>query len=1055
MQHIHPLFLEELRLTTRARVELWEFYPSDETEYSPENAIARFANTGHNFTDAQWAEIIAAGLLPSGTAKQGGFRFDGQNYPRRVISRGDIRRYLGKQANTVSLSLANNDFALSHFVTDYRLEGMWVICRTPSLKVPTESLVLFAGRCSKPSKTSPELTVTISQDTGASDDEIPSRKLNVICPLAVDFKGKACRGNKPLSEHTAAYRAATDCPGTREFCNSVGNLDNNQGISFTPISGNFSYQVEETRRFLLFFTKKKKRTVSAQWSSVSDAQQDQPIPECGGLVQVEAVPLMHADTGAKVKYLQALCGQDTDEVFNVVIRDKQYLPAPDTGTQQVALGKFGSQGQPESVQFPGAGKFSGLTWVEGVALGSDPADANDSSPTVTAILRARKFETPTAQGVFSEDTISWTDCGPYMVRHYLVNNGRILRSQMDDESVVESAKKTFEPVVDDTGFEQLVLPRTLTGGVDFKAYASAGGFGAATIDKILLMMAQGKRITGGYGQLVEAYYRYINQTNLPTFVAAHRKVRRRYTTNFVLKEQTKLGDFIHDILLPTFNGQLIYSAQGKIQIRVDGPAVGTYLREAIASGVTDLPVEDVTVWQRRLGSLIVLGAHTAAAELVRVKDWRYAQHASPLATTGSATGTLTVALSSATLTGGNDTIPNQCTVTLGGTVSAGSKVTLTIDGIAVDYTAQAGDDRDAIAGYLAATINGEPTLNRYIRADWTDTNGSVIILKAKTGVLELYAATTKPHAVREELVRVETAFGGSSEYDQKIRENSFEWPLGERASSYNRFKGEIRSITHDWATVPIERNVIWHQKAVRRTNTLDVNLSAVDTAHQAARLLKIKAGKERVCDWFCSFVAGGDALLLDLGDVIAVSHYSSDRLVYVPVVIEDITVDKDQHARIVARLYRSEIYDDRIAAIDSPIVMPLGGYTRLAFTASASTNLLTIPGHSLLANDVIYVAADQGATLPAPLAENTPYYVVSVSGNNVGISETLGGAGIDLTTDGSGALYVLIGLSNNTDVPNPNGPGSGGPSDTGLGLPKDPPDYPLDGYGTGGGLLLS
>ena len=1048
MQVIHPQFLVELRAKERSVVELWEFYSQDETDFSdPSKAVARFSNVGTE-NSYNWVSEFAWPRPVGVPANGGGYTWQGHAYERRVVSRGDIRRFLGKQANTVSLTLTNADFALSRLVTDYRMEGMWVQVRQPSLTAPNESLILFAGRCSKPDECYPSLTVTISQDTGA-DVDFPARKLNVICPLAKDFKGVACRGGKPLSEHTAAYQAAVECNGSRKQCSEYGNLENNQAYSFVPVTGTFSYQTVETQRFLLFFQRKKKRIASAPYSSVSDAQQDLVIPECGGLVQVEGVPLMHVDKGAKVAFLHALCEGEIDGAFNVAIRDKQYLPAPDTGTQQVATGKYGSQGQPESVQFPGAGTFSGTAYLEGVAVGSDPADANDSSPTVTAVLRARKFETPDNAGNFAEDQLEWTDCGPYMVRHYLVTLGRMLRSQIDNESVIAAAKKTFEPVVDDTGFEQVVLPSNLTGGVDFRAYASAGGFGAATIDKILLLMSQGKQITGGYGQLVEAYYRYRDQNTLPTYVAPNRKIRRRYTTNFVIKEQDKLSNAIFDIILQSFNGQLIYSANGQVQIRVDGPAPHTYLADLAAPTATTIAVEDVRPWLNALNTLVIVSPHTEAAELTKVVGYAYDQVTDdPIDVIPSASGTLTCAASSATLIGGDDNTPASSTITVGGSVSAGASVSLTIDGITVDYTCQADDDRDAVAGYLAATINGEPTLRRYLRADWS--GESTFKLELKTGYLTLADALTKDHALADEVLRVEAAYGGNTQYDLRYREDSFKWPLGGRASSYNRFAGEIRSITHDWANVPIERNVITHQRQVRKTNTLEMNLSAVDNAHQAARLLKITAGKHRTCDWYCSFAAPGDALLHDVGDVIAVSHYSSDKLNFVPVVIEDIVVDRNQEARLVCRLYHSKIYDDRIASIDSPLLFPLQSGTKLSATADSTTDKLTLTSHSLVVGNVVYVTTGAGGVLPSPLVEGTPYYVQNVSGNDIKLSLTNGGSAIDLTTNGTAPFYVLTGLSANTDTPPVNVPSTGTPG-SGLGGINDG-DYTRDGYGTGGGV---
>lgn len=900
MQQISPDFLDELRVPTRQRVELWEFFTSDETDFEdPSKAVLRVANVKHTFAELE--------------------------YRARVTSRGDVRRFLDKQKNTVSLTLSNVDLEMTEFVSNYRLEGMWVQLRVPSTRAPGESLILFGGRCNKPDELDGQTCqLSIDQDFGGDEEEIPSRKLEVLCPLARDFKGVACRGAAALSTKSATYQAAATCNGTRRQCVDYGNEDNFAGCIFTPISGTFSYTVEEKKRFLLFFTKTKRRTVSAPWSSVSDFQQNTPIPEVAGIVQCEGVGVAHADTGTKVKFLQAFADGPVEAFYELRIRDKQYLPDPDNPNTE--LGTYGSQSQGASTQFSGAGKFSGTAYAEGEAIGSDPSDANDSQPTVTAIVKGRSnFDLPDLQGDF---TLSgWSDCGPYMLRWYLINKAHLLESQIDNESVLTAGQRTFEPVIDDTGFEQAVLSSGLTGGVDFKSFASASGFGAKTVDKIALMLAQGKKVTGGYGQLVQAYYRYINQTAPPAFIVPNRKIRRRYTTNFRLDESTKLRDFIWDILLPSFNGRLVYSAAGKVQIRVDGPADSTYITTDTSIGVTprEIRVEDVTRWMRNFNALCLVGAHQKTAQVNRVLAVEYLALSPAITLTCAATSTLTATASGATLTGGSSAVPDAGTVTLGGTVSAGAEVAITVDGVAVEYTAESGDDRDAIAGLLAATINGHPILKRYIRALWDQTNSpSVIRIETKCGVLRLETDLTEDHVRGEEVIRIEAAFGGSSSYDRKVRDNSFKWPLGSRQSSVNRVEGNFRSAVHDWALTPISADATTHQKQTRRTKKEEINLSAVDNAHQAARLLKIALGKRRACDWFCSFGASADALLLDVGDVIAASHYSGKTYVRnVPVVIEDIIIDRNQDARIVGRLYKSEIYNDQVAELGTQILMPL------------------------------------------------------------------------------------------------------------------------------------
>lgn len=952
MQTISPAFRAELQANPRRRVELWEFFAQDEVDFSPAKAQFRF-----------------------GTAK---YIFQGFEYASRVLNRGDIKRYLGKETNRVSLSLNNADLLFSGLVNQFRFEGMWAQCRIPSVTVLGESLVIFGGRCQKPDMLNHlKADLSIIQDLAGGEQEIPARTMETLCPLAADFKGEACRGLVPLTSKSAQYQAATECPGTRRACVYYENEANFQGVLFRPISGTFSYQVEEAKRFLIFFRRRVRRTVSAPWSSVSDANEDKVIPEVGGVVQVETVPVMHADTGTRVRYLGFIADGEIDGIFEPKIRDKEYLPAPDF--VELAYGKYGSQGQPEVGKFPGAGKFSGTAWIACDAIGSNPSDANDSAPTVTVVARGRKIALPNATGEFTER--GWSDCGVYLTRHYLTTLGRIPVELIDDQSVIEAAIKTFEPVIDDTGAEQAVLPNTLTGGIDFRAFAAASGFGAATIDRIVLMMAQGRVITGGYGQLVDAYYRYINQTRPPAYITPLRKVRRRYTSNYVLMERQQLRDFLHDILLPSFNGQLIFSAAGRVQIKVDAPADNTYLVEDtnLAASPREITVEDITRWQRNLNKLCLIGAHQSTAQVNKVLGARYAGLTDPITLTVTATGTIT-ATASGNLTGGDSTKPDRAVVTLGGSVSAGAKVTITLDGQMLDYTAQAGDDMRGIAGYLSALVNGHSRLRRYVRAVWND--GLTITLETKIGVLTLESNLAANHNATEEVIRIAAAFGGASPYDQKILENTFEWPLGSRQSATNQVYGAYRSVVNDWSTDKIVRDSTAHQKQTHTLKKEEINLSAVDTAHQAARLLKIALGKKRLCDWFCDFSATGDALLLDVGDVIAVSHYTgAGNIQSIPVVIEDLTLDKEQRSKIIGRLYKSEIYDDTINEIGPQILMPLQtGTATNTDTPSPNQPRPTGAGNSGLGDDPYPVdyPHGHGGLSTASAAPEEPNYIVIV-----------------------------------------------------------------------------
>lgn len=902
MENISPELLICLGADTAKFVELYEFFSPEEANLIPANALARFSTTSYTF--------------------------DGQAYERKIVGRSDIKSQEGKQTNQTTIEMVNVDGWLSEFMTLYDVEGLWCQIRLVCPEYPTQSLVIFGGKVELPDDVGYQTgTITVVQDVYGGVGEIPQRTQGAQCPLK--FKGKACRGNQPIASKTTTYQQATRCNKSFNQCLQYGNEVNYGGFRFVPISGTFSYTVEEVKRFLLFFKKKKRRTVSATFSSVSDAKEDTAIPLVFGTTQVEALPVMHADTGANLKFLSALCEGPIDGVFEVRVRDKQYQPV--ISNYAFAVGQYGSESQPASVQFPGAGKFSGTAWIEGSLLGSDPTDANDSAPTLTAIVRGQVIDLPNPADGFSFTSQGWSDCGPYIVRYLLKTFGNLKDWLSDDESFVVAGLKTFEPVIDDTGVEQSILPQQVQGGVDFKAFASASGFGAATVDRIALMMAQGKVITGGYGQLVEAYYRYINQQQPPGFISPVRKVRRRYTTNFEVDTKTELATLLEDMILPSFNGKLVASLAGKTRLKVDGPVPGGILQDAIITpGATSLNVDDITPFLFYRGQILV-GAHTPTAEIARVNATRYSTAGNAITLTAVGASGIAATVSGATLSGGDAAQPATGTVTLSGTVAAGSTITITIDGTPVSFTCAAGDDLIALAGYMAAMINAHTVLRRFIRAEWNVSQGAVIRLVCKLGTIDLVNSLTSTHEVLKEILPVTAVYSG-----RNIEEKSFRWKPGSNLKAINRVEGAYRAAVNDWAETSIWRDAEAHQDKTGQVNKYDLNLSAVDNGHQAARLCKIKMGKVYVARQRFSLKTGRQAIRHEIDDLVVVDYVHGRKIFRnIPAKIEAITIDRRLQVQLDLRIYRSEIYDDTINELTPQILYPLD--------ASTGTNISPTP----------------------------------------------------------------------------------------------------------------
>lgn len=75
------------------------------------------------------------------------------------------------------------------------------------------------------------------------------------------------------------------------------------------------------------------------------------------------------------------------------------------------------------------------------------------------------------------------------------------------------------------------------------------------------------------------------------------------------------------------------------------------------------------------------------------------------------------------------------------------------------------------------------------------------------------------------------------------------------------------------------------------------------------------------------------------------------------------------------------------------------------FTA-ATSDTCTADGKA--PEDDTQVSVISTGSLPAPLVETVPYYIINSSGSTFKLSTSVGGAAVNITTSGSGAHYLQI-----------------------------------------------
>lgn len=79
-----------------------------------------------------------------------------------------------------------------------------------------------------------------------------------------------------------------------------------------------------------------------------------------------------------------------------------------------------------------------------------------------------------------------------------------------------------------------------------------------------------------------------------------------------------------------------------------------------------------------------------------------------------------------------------------------------------------------------------------------------------------------------------------------------------------------------------------------------------------------------------------------------------------------------------------------------------------AFSALASSDVLSVPGNGFLADDPVRLIKLDDSPLPTGLVEGTTYYCRDISGNTLKLAASVGGAAINVTADGSGQIVKII-----------------------------------------------
>lgn len=682
--HTEPIVLVDL-------VELYEgsYVPDPVIGFDPADAIETFAGQ----------EITHNGIA----------------YRREMVSRGDTTRNMGEKTNSTSFQFSNISKYMATLAQSRTMEGLYCVIRTVAPSVTDDSLTLFVGRCNKPGDIDKKsFPLSAQQDFGNINVEVPPRLFTAEDP----------NGRTPSD---LLY----------------------EGFRILPLMGNFSIPVTtaSTSFFGRLFGKKKTANETRQWSSLDATPYGSVVPMHFGRVQVEGIPLFFSDIGYSLVGLWAWGEGRVDRITNVVVRDENLTLA----TQRDAFGDPGgtltNQFAVNPSDYPQGAIAHGYlskTAYTVLSIRGSAGDVVDEAPIVTALIRGLRIPVPNASGVYASS--AWSD-NPVNVARFILTDPRLVGINsgfMEDSVNYLTSLHCDEPLIDDSNGEVSLITSTdqPQGGTNIRRFRSTG---VLTPRWILYNYLGDVSIIP---EEVDNTYTSFDPTNIPSTFAINRLLRRRYVINFPLTERVRAVDCLYKTVNPAAKLFLRVNKKGKYEIRSEKSADSSHLRAATAAGATSLLIKDVTPWKTGpdlLTGRLLTGFGLITSEVRNVSSATYTADGNAVTLAASDTGGITATASGANLSGGSTTVQASGTVTIGGTPGAGDTATIAIDGIASTHTLNADDTTGTPAAMLAAYINANLKLNKYIKATWLAASPTIVTIQSKQGVLNLDSALLKAH----------------------------------------------------------------------------------------------------------------------------------------------------------------------------------------------------------------------------------------------------------------------------------------------------------------------
>lgn len=197
--------------------------------------------------------------------------------------------------------------------------------------------------------------------------------------------------------------------------------------------------------------------------------------------------------------------------------------------------------------------------------------------------------------------------------------------------------------------------------------------------------------------------------------------------------------------------------------------------------------------------------------------------------------------------------------------------------------------------------------------------------------LPLLSAPLPPDLNRTgtEVMRIQAVFSDRAETRSNTSRSNviratFEWILGNRSKVTNRIDLKYRDSYQDYRLMELRLRDDAHIAKTKKVSNEEINGQAIDTYFQAYRIAAGLLAEKLDADFFYQWSSTREALLLEEGDVCAITDDGSG--VYnLPVMIEGIELDPSgaslPKVSFTGRKFANSIYDDSVADRTIPVVI--------------------------------------------------------------------------------------------------------------------------------------